>query len=93
MLNLKQSIEIADSVYRLPSRKTSLLILKDHKDNFENNSTCRLINPAKTEIGKISKRILDNFITNILSKTKFNLKNTNAVLQWFINISNPLCLM
>ena len=33
--------------------------LKDHKDNFENNPQVRLINPAKNELGRISKFILD----------------------------------
>ncbi len=32
--------------------------LKDHKENFENNPKCRLINPAKSESGKLSKIIL-----------------------------------
>ena len=33
--------------------------LKDHKENFQNNPTVRLINPARNELGKISKVILD----------------------------------
>ena len=33
--------------------------LKDHKPDFINNQTCRLINPCKIEIGIISKNILD----------------------------------
>ena len=32
---------------------------KDHKPNFGSNPKCRLINPTKTEIGKISKQILE----------------------------------
>ena len=35
------------------------ITLKDHKDNFQNNPTTHLINPAKNEIGRISKVILD----------------------------------
>ena len=35
------------------------LTLKDHKENFENNTKTRLINPAKNEVGRISKIILD----------------------------------
>ena len=31
----------------------------NHKPNFENNPTCRLINPSKSEIGRVSKQILD----------------------------------
>ena len=33
------------------------ITLKDHKENFQNNPTTRLINPAKNEIGRISKVI------------------------------------
>ena len=29
----------------------SFITLKDHKENFQNNPKCRLINPAKTEMG------------------------------------------
>ena len=36
------------------------ITLKDHKDNFQNNPTTRLINPAKNELGRISKSILEN---------------------------------
>ena len=37
----------------------SFITLKDHKENFQNHPTTRLINPAKNEIGRISKAILD----------------------------------
>ena len=35
-------------------KEKCFVILKDHKPNFENNATARLINPAKNEIGRIS---------------------------------------
>ena len=31
--------------------KPAFITIKDHKENFENNMKCRLINPTKTEIG------------------------------------------
>ena len=34
---------------------------KDHKENFDNNPTVRLINLAKNEFGRISKAILDTY--------------------------------
>ena len=34
------------------------ITLKDHKENFANKPTVRLINPAKNEIGRLSKSIL-----------------------------------
>ena len=33
------------------------ITLKDHKENFINNPTVRLLNPAKNEVGRISKTI------------------------------------
>ena len=36
------------------------ITVKDHEDNFPNFLTFRLINPFKSEIGKISKSLLDN---------------------------------
>ena len=43
----------------------SLITLKDHKENFNNNPTVRLINPAKNELGYISNAILDTANKNI----------------------------
>ena len=46
--------------------------------------TYRLINPAKSEIEKISKQLLDRINTTLVSKLKLNQwKNTKAVLAWF----------
>ena len=40
--------------------KTSVFMsLKDHKPNFMSSHPCRLINPCKSELGKISKIILE----------------------------------
>ena len=41
------------------ANKNAFITLKDHKPNFDNKPTCRLINPTNSEIGKISKEILD----------------------------------
>jgi len=37
------------------AQRDAFITLKDHKENFANNLKCRLINPAKSEIGLISK--------------------------------------
>ena len=36
--------------------KEAFITLKDHKENFENKPTCRLINPSKPEIWRESKQ-------------------------------------
>ena len=37
------------------------ITVKDHKENFLNTPKVRLINPAKNELGRISKTILDEY--------------------------------
>ena len=46
--------------------------LKDHKENFQNNSTIRLINPAKNEIGRFSTVILDKINSSLIKQLKDN---------------------
>ena len=46
--------------------------LKDHKENFQNNPTVRLINSAKNEIGRISKVILDKINSGLIKPLKIN---------------------
>ena len=40
------------------AEREAFITLKDHKDNFKSNPSCRLINPAKSEVGIVCKRIL-----------------------------------
>ena len=39
-------------------KKDAYVLFKDHKPNFENKLQSRLINPSKTELGKVSKILL-----------------------------------
>ena len=65
----------------------SFITLKDHKPNFQNNPKTRLINPAKNEIGRLSKSILDRINKELKEITKVNQwKDTAEVLKWFSNI-------
>ena len=58
--------------------------LKDHKENFANNPKTRLINPAKNEIGRISKVILDKINNSLKESLALNQwKNTASVISWF----------
>ena len=78
-----------DSRINTTAKREAFITLKDHKPNFANNPTCRLINPAKSEIGKISKQLLDRINTALVSKMKLNQwKNTKAVLTWFTGIQH-----
>ena len=37
------------------SKPNAFVTLKDHKENFPAKMKCRLINPAKSNLGKVSK--------------------------------------
>ena len=64
-------------------------VLEDHKDNFNQKHPCRLINPCKSEIGAISKSILDRVNSNLRKKLHVNQwKNTDQVIEWFSSIKN-----
>ena len=68
---------------------TCFITIKDHKQNFQNNPTTRLINPAKNEIGRISKVVLDKINSNLRNHLGVNQwKSTNNVINWFRNISD-----
>ena len=66
------------------AQSQAFISLKDHKENFENNPKCRLINPAKSELGKISKIILDRINNDIRSSSRVNQwRSSTAVIEWF----------
>ena len=85
---ITQKLCIDDRV-EMTATKEAFITLKDHKDNFKNKPTCRLINPSKQEIRKISKQILDSINKKLLNAMRVNQwKNTSSVLQWFKQLPN-----
>ena len=71
------------------ANKDAFITLKDHKPSFANKPTSRLINPTKSEIGKISKVTLDRINSKITRVSKFNQwKNSTSVIEWFKAIEN-----
>ena len=62
---------------------------KDHKDGFPGRIDTRLINPSKTNIGKISKVILQRINSNLRIKTGLNQwQSSDQAISWFNNIRN-----
>ena len=79
-------LEIDDRMETM-AMKQAFITLKDHKTNFENNLPCRLINPAKSETGLVSKIILDRINNAVRAATAVNQwRSSTAVLEWFKNI-------
>ena len=50
----------------------AFITLKDHKPEFMSRLPCRLINPGKSNLGKVSKIILENMVKHIKMKTSSN---------------------
>ena len=60
-----------------------------HKENFTSNPKFRLINPTKSELGKVSKVILNDINDKIRSAIGVNQwKNFYSVVDWFQLIGN-----
>ena len=68
---ITNTLELADRIDTI-AEKAAYITLKDHKDNVRNNPTCRLINPTKSEIGKIAKQTLDRINRELLKATNVN---------------------
>ena len=68
---IAEELGIADRVEAY-SESSAFITLKDHKDDYMNKPKCRLINPAKTNIGKISRQMLQRINKDVRNKT--NLK-------------------
>ena len=69
-------------------KNESYITIKDHTEHFP-NKICRLINPSKSDIGKISKTISEKIITKIVSLANVNQwKNSTLVIEWYKTIPN-----
>ena len=83
---IASNLELDDRIYTT-SKRQAFMTLKDHKPNFQNVQSCRLLNPTKTELGQISKKILGRILSAVRSKTNLNQwKNTKSVIDWFKGI-------
>ena len=84
--NIAKKIHLDDRI-SITAKREAFITLKDHKPNVANNPTCCLINPAKAEIGRVSKQLLDCINATLAHKLELHeWKNTKAVLSWFNNI-------
>ena len=85
---IAEGFEIGDRVDCL-AKTNAFITLKDHKENFRSNPKCRLINPAKSEIGKVSKLFIENINTKVRELSSVNQwRDSDAVISWFQNIKN-----
>ena len=67
----------------------NFITLKDHTENFKQETKCRLINLAKGETGQVSKKYHEQIIRDVNNITKFSQwRKTFLVIKCFQNITN-----
>ena len=71
------------------SRNNAFITLKDHKPNFHTDTKCRLINPAKSEMGKVSSNMLKEINEPVRLETGLKQwRSTQEALSWFQEIED-----
>ena len=68
---IASDLELEDRIDKMQESECYITI-KDHKEDFPNKLSCRLINPSKSDIGKVSKQILDKINSNVRASTEIN---------------------
>jgi hypothetical protein len=87
-IKIATKLDVEDRIFKT-SQQDCFITLKDHKSNFREKPQVRTLNPAKPELGRVSKKILEEKISMIRKKSKLNQwKNTHSVIEWFKGLAN-----
>ena len=85
---IAEKLELDDRIDTY-THKDPFLSIKDHKSSFPTRVETRLLNPAKSSIGIIAKKILDKIILAVKSSSGLQQwKSTTEVTDWFKTIPN-----
>ena len=63
---MQKNIQLSDRI-ECVAKTPAFITLEDHKDNFQSSLHCRLINPSRNKLGKVSKSILENINLHLLN--------------------------
>ena len=92
--NIKEAKTI-DNNYDIAEKVDCLLMtdafitLNGYKPNFTTNPKCRLISPSNSELGKVSKFLIEMVSTIIRDKSIVNQWiDASRVINWLKNIDN-----
>ena len=89
---IAEKLEIADRIDTF-IESDAFITIKDHKLSFPGKVECRLLNPAKSNLGKVSKQILESLVAALKLKTKSNQwNNSGDVIDWFKALKNKKTL-
>ena len=85
---ITSKIGVSDRMETMP-KKQAFITLKDHKNNFVNNPTCILINPTKSNMGIISKQILEDINNKVIVYSNVQQwKKSQSVINWFTSLKD-----
>ena len=80
---LASKLGIVDWVEKY-NTKNCFIPIKDDKSDFKINPECRLMNPAKTQIGKVSKIIIQDVFASLRRALNINQwRSTQDCIKWF----------
>ena len=84
---MAEKLSIDDRIEKMEETEAYITV-KDYKEGFPHKLPFRLINPSKSDIGKISKKLLDKTSKILILNTIVNQwKNSTTVIDWFKNIA------
>ena len=80
---LASKLGIVDRVEKY-NTKNCFITIKDDKSDFKRNPECRLMNPAKTQIGKVSKIIIQDVFASLRRALNIDQwRSTQDCIKWF----------
>ena len=80
---LAHRLGIVDRVEKY-NTKNCFIPIKDHNSNFKTNPVCRLINPAKRQIVRVSKIIVQEICNSLRLALNINQwRSTKDCIKWF----------
>ena len=80
---LAHRLGIVDRVEKY-NTKNCFITIKDHKSDFKTNPECRLINPAKTQLSRVSKIIVQEICDSLRLALNINQwRSTKDCIKWF----------
>ena len=86
--HIAKKLEHRDRIEHLV-RNPAFITVKDHTENFNSKLPCRLINPSKSELGKVSKRKLEKINKVMIQYLNLHQwKNSTSVIKWFTALEN-----
>ena len=82
---IAKSLDLDDRM-EVMHQSEAYITIKDHKADFPARPSFRLINTSKSDVGRVSKIMLDEINSELLAAINLNQwKSTNAVIDWFDN--------